>query len=131
MTESVIGQRHDRSALVLYGSQTGNSQDVAEQLGRVAERLHFVTRVSEMDLVEIVCSSLQSPAVQYTCSCTLLTQKITGHPLKTHCCDFRNLDNWARRIPEECEEVLEKSSQKAFAFDISGSRVFHHIRSRG
>lgn len=55
MTESAIGQGHDRSALILYGSETGNSEDVAEQLGRVAERLHFVTRVVEMDLVEIVC----------------------------------------------------------------------------
>jgi sulfite reductase alpha subunit-like flavoprotein len=55
MTENVNGQRHDRSALILYGSETGNSQDVAEELGRMAERLHFVTRVSEMDMVEIVC----------------------------------------------------------------------------
>jgi sulfite reductase alpha subunit-like flavoprotein len=55
MAEGSKGQRHDRSALVLYGSETGNSQDVAEELGRVAERLHFVTRVSEMDLVDIVC----------------------------------------------------------------------------
>jgi sulfite reductase alpha subunit-like flavoprotein len=54
MTEGSRGQRHDRNALILYGSETGNSQDVAEELGRVAERLHFVTRVSEMDLVEIV-----------------------------------------------------------------------------
>ncbi|KAF4638070.1 hypothetical protein G7Y89_g30 [Cudoniella acicularis] len=53
MAEGVRGQRHDRSALILYGSETGNSQDVAEELGRTAERLHFVTRVSEMDLVEI------------------------------------------------------------------------------
>lgn len=55
MTEDVQGQRHDRTALILYGSETGNSQDVADELGRMAERLHFVTRVSEMDAVEIVC----------------------------------------------------------------------------
>lgn len=54
MAEAVQGQQHERSALVLYGSETGNSQDVAEELGRMAERLRFVTRVSEMDLVEIV-----------------------------------------------------------------------------
>ncbi|KAH6677583.1 hypothetical protein B0J14DRAFT_615726 [Halenospora varia] len=53
MAEAIQGQRHERSALILYGSETGNSQDVAEELGRMAERLHFVTRVSEMDLVEI------------------------------------------------------------------------------
>ena len=55
MTDNSQGQRHDRNALILYGSETGNSQDAAEELGRVAERLHFVTRVSEMDHVEIVC----------------------------------------------------------------------------
>jgi sulfite reductase alpha subunit-like flavoprotein len=54
MTDSPKGQRHDRNTLILYGSETGNSQDAAEELGRVTERLHFVTRVSEMDLVEIV-----------------------------------------------------------------------------
>lgn len=57
MAQPPGGQRHDRTALVLYGSETGNSQDVAEELGRVVEKLHFVTRVKEMDLVEIVCPS--------------------------------------------------------------------------
>ena len=58
MTVDVQGQRHNRKALILYGSETGNSQDVAEELGRMAERLHFITRVSEMDLVEIVRRSI-------------------------------------------------------------------------
>jgi sulfite reductase alpha subunit-like flavoprotein len=60
MSQPLGGQGHDRTALVLYGSETGNSQDVAEELGRLVERLHFVTRVSEMDLVEIVGSLLSS-----------------------------------------------------------------------
>ncbi|KAH8802709.1 hypothetical protein F5884DRAFT_480027 [Xylogone sp. PMI_703] len=47
------GQRHDRSALVLYASETGNSQDVAEELGRAVERLHFNAQVSDMDSVEL------------------------------------------------------------------------------
>jgi sulfite reductase alpha subunit-like flavoprotein len=54
MEENREGQRHDRTALVLYGSETGNSHEVAEELGRVAERLHFVTQVCEMDQVTIV-----------------------------------------------------------------------------
>ncbi|KAI9640040.1 NAPDH-dependent diflavin reductase [Ciborinia camelliae] len=53
MSEIINGKQHDRNALILYGSETGNSQDVAEELGRVMERLHFITRVSEMDLVDI------------------------------------------------------------------------------
>lgn len=55
MTANREGQRHDRTAIILYGSETGNSQDAAEQLGRISERLHFATRVVEMDDVEIVC----------------------------------------------------------------------------
>ncbi|PWY70273.1 hypothetical protein BO70DRAFT_389949 [Aspergillus heteromorphus CBS 117.55] len=38
-----------RSALVLYGSETGNSQEVAEELGTLAERLHFRTHVAELN----------------------------------------------------------------------------------
>ncbi|OLN87963.1 NADPH-dependent diflavin oxidoreductase 1 [Colletotrichum chlorophyti] len=38
-----------RSMLILYGSETGNSQDIAEELGRSAQRLHFKTKVDEMN----------------------------------------------------------------------------------
>ncbi|EEA28917.1 NAPDH-dependent diflavin reductase [Talaromyces marneffei ATCC 18224] len=41
-----------RSALILYGSETGNSQEVAEELGRTAERLHFVAHVKECNGVK-------------------------------------------------------------------------------
>ncbi|KAL4801021.1 hypothetical protein BDV19DRAFT_375599 [Aspergillus venezuelensis] len=41
-----------RSALVLYGSETGNAQDVAEEVSAVAERLHFSTQVSELNHVK-------------------------------------------------------------------------------
>ncbi|KAE8362936.1 hypothetical protein BDV27DRAFT_146542 [Aspergillus caelatus] len=41
-----------RSALILYGSETGNAQEVAEELGSLAERLHFMTQVSEMNHVK-------------------------------------------------------------------------------
>ncbi|KAL4936031.1 NADPH-dependent diflavin oxidoreductase 1 [Aspergillus oleicola] len=41
-----------RSVLVLYGSETGNAQDVAEEVGAVAERLHFSTQVSELNHVK-------------------------------------------------------------------------------
>lgn len=44
-----------RSALVLYGSETGNGQDVAEEIGRLTERLRFDTTVVDLDSVELVC----------------------------------------------------------------------------
>ncbi|CBF86443.1 NAPDH-dependent diflavin reductase [Aspergillus nidulans FGSC A4] len=41
-----------RSALVVYGSETGNAQDVAEEVGALAERLHFTTQISELNHVK-------------------------------------------------------------------------------
>lgn len=51
------GQLHARSALILYGSETGNAHDVAEELGRITERLHFGTLVSCLDAFEPVRAS--------------------------------------------------------------------------
>ncbi|KAK4246418.1 hypothetical protein C7999DRAFT_42110 [Corynascus novoguineensis] len=38
-----------RSMAVLYGSETGGAEDIAGELGKTAERLHFQTTVDEMD----------------------------------------------------------------------------------
>jgi sulfite reductase alpha subunit-like flavoprotein len=43
-----------RKALVLYGSETGSAQDVAEELGRMVQRLRFSSQVSEMNAVNLV-----------------------------------------------------------------------------
>jgi sulfite reductase alpha subunit-like flavoprotein len=51
-----VGSR-TRTALVLYGSETGNAQDVAEELGRLCERLRFDTRVAALDSIELVRST--------------------------------------------------------------------------
>ncbi|KAK4625115.1 NADPH-dependent diflavin oxidoreductase 1 [Fulvia fulva] len=42
-----------RTALVLYGSETGNAQDVAEEVGCMAERLRFDTTVLDLDSVQL------------------------------------------------------------------------------
>lgn len=54
----------NRSVLVIYGSETGNSQDLAEDLERLYERLHFDVRAHEMNDVELVSLAQrhQSPA---------------------------------------------------------------------
>ncbi|KLJ10534.1 NADPH reductase tah18 [Blastomyces silverae] len=41
-----------RTAIILYGSETGNSQDIADELGRLAERLHFSAHVCELDAIK-------------------------------------------------------------------------------
>ncbi|KAK3718206.1 NAPDH-dependent diflavin reductase [Vermiconidia calcicola] len=46
-------QGKSRTALILYGSETGNAQDVAEEVGRMAERLRFDTTVLDMDSAQL------------------------------------------------------------------------------
>ncbi|KAI9652173.1 MAG: NAPDH-dependent diflavin reductase [Alyxoria varia] len=42
-----------RTALVAYGSETGNAQELAEELGRVTRRLHFIPRVVNLDSLNV------------------------------------------------------------------------------
>ncbi|XP_072015905.1 NADPH-dependent diflavin oxidoreductase 1-like [Amphiura filiformis] len=42
-----------RNLLVLYGSQTGTAQDVAERIGREAKRRYFTTKVLDLDSYSI------------------------------------------------------------------------------
>ena len=49
---------HVRSALVAYGSETGNAYDYSEELERGLERLHFSTHVSKLN--DIDTASLQN-----------------------------------------------------------------------
>ncbi|KAI6780424.1 NADPH-dependent diflavin oxidoreductase-like protein [Emericellopsis cladophorae] len=58
-----------RSALVLYGSETGNAQDMAEELGRLCARLHFSTDVDELDAVDLN-SLLKHQIVMFVISTT-------------------------------------------------------------
>lgn len=44
----------NRTMIILYGSETGNAEEIAMALGRTAERLHFQTRVDEMDNFKLV-----------------------------------------------------------------------------
>ena len=44
-----------RSMVILYGTETGNSEDIAHELGDMAERLHFRTTVDEMNNFSLVC----------------------------------------------------------------------------
>lgn len=44
----------NRTAAVLYGSETGNAQNVAEELGSLLERLRYDTLVSELNHASLV-----------------------------------------------------------------------------
>ena len=55
--------------LVLYGSQTGTAQDVAERIGREAYRRHIHARVMPMDAYPIA-SLIEETVVVFVCSTT-------------------------------------------------------------
>ncbi|CAK4032434.1 NADPH-dependent diflavin oxidoreductase 1 [Lecanosticta acicola] len=42
-----------RTALILYGSETGNAQDVASEIAHLTERLRFDTTVLDLDSVQL------------------------------------------------------------------------------
>ncbi|KAI1102265.1 riboflavin synthase domain-like protein [Jackrogersella minutella] len=65
----VVAQPEDRRMLVLYGSETGNSQDLAGDLERLAERIHFRTLTCEMNDVELN-ALLQYPLIIFVISTT-------------------------------------------------------------
>ncbi|KAI1632246.1 riboflavin synthase domain-like protein [Biscogniauxia mediterranea] len=62
-------QVDNRQILILYGSETGNSEDTAGDLGRLAERLRFRTLVCEMNDVELS-ALLRYPLVIFVISTT-------------------------------------------------------------
>lgn len=43
-----------RKMLILYGSETGNSEESASDVERMARRLHFQTLLEEMNDVQLV-----------------------------------------------------------------------------
>ncbi|XP_077986666.1 NADPH-dependent diflavin oxidoreductase 1-like [Glandiceps talaboti] len=59
----------DRKVLILYGSQTGTAQDVAERVGREAKRRHFMTKITAMDNYSIA-NLIQEHIVIFVCATT-------------------------------------------------------------
>ncbi|XP_006163374.1 NADPH-dependent diflavin oxidoreductase 1 isoform X7 [Tupaia chinensis] len=55
--------------LVLFGSQTGTAEDVAERLGREARRRHFGCRVLALDAYPVV-DLIKEPLVVFVCATT-------------------------------------------------------------
>ena len=43
-----------RTALVMFGSETGNAQDLAEEIAKILERLRFTVHLSELDATSLV-----------------------------------------------------------------------------
>lgn len=67
ITMTVNSSTLGRSALITYGSETGNAQDCADELSRLTQRLRFVTRVCPLDAVELVCTVQMSASTRRQC----------------------------------------------------------------
>ncbi|KAG8701613.1 NAPDH-dependent diflavin reductase [Ceratobasidium sp. 395] len=59
----------DRTILILYGTETGNSKDAAERIGRTARRHHFLARVIGMDDFPLP-TLIDEPLVIFVCATT-------------------------------------------------------------
>lgn len=109
MTVNSNGEAGLRTALILYGSETGNAQDVAEELGRLVERLHFLTRVSDMNSVDIVWITLVSCSLSVLYLLTSLMHYIV-YSFSICIYYFRHFHNRTRRSTLQCRWVLEEPS---------------------
>jgi len=49
------GADSDRTILILYATETGNAQDVADRIARQCRRIHVKARVLSMDAYPAVC----------------------------------------------------------------------------
>lgn len=59
----------DRKLTILYGSQTGTAQDLAEQIWRESKRFHFTGTVMSMDKYDVRCL-IDEKYVIFVCSTT-------------------------------------------------------------
>lgn len=113
-----------RSALILYGSETGNAQDVAEELGRLTERLHFLTRVSDLNSVEIVRIILN----MYWWWLSYVRCIVCSFPI--HSCPIHHLNNWTRRPTSKCSNFLEKPASPTPAKKLYAWSWIYYVRPR-
>ena len=73
-----MGSLNQRNIVVLFGSQTGTAQEVAERIGREGERLHFNMEVTCMDSFDIR-QLPTTPLVVYVASTTGMYNTQASH----------------------------------------------------
>lgn len=111
-----------RSVLILYGSETGNAQEVAEELGVLTERLHFATHVCELNQSKPVRSVF---TLYYHCDVSVTNSVgITGGSFLLHADHLRHLHYRPGRLTGELEDILEVPSAEEATADIFGWSQF-------
>ncbi|KAH9904122.1 riboflavin synthase domain-like protein [Xylariomycetidae sp. FL2044] len=87
-------QLDERRLLILYGSETGNSEDLAGDVERLAERLRFQTWVYEMNDIDL------SSLVQYPLVIFILSTTGQGELPKNSLSFWKSL--LRKRLPPRC-----------------------------
>ncbi|XP_068104750.1 NADPH-dependent diflavin oxidoreductase 1 [Hyperolius riggenbachi] len=59
----------ERKLLVLFGSQTGTAEDMADRIGREAQRRHFTCKVEALDSYSVA-NLIHEPLVIFVCATT-------------------------------------------------------------
>lgn len=106
-----MAAENPRNLLILYGSQTGSAQDVAERIGREAKRRRYRVRVCSMDSYDKVIISrdirthvvmLKGYTTIYQAMCTSIDAVDKGECLFVRLCHHR-----PRRSTRQYETILE------------------------
>lgn len=114
-----------RTVLVAYGSETGNSQDVADELGGLAERLHFQVHVCELDAVKAVRRMTILPIGDETLIyiAGIIESVLVGN--------IRCLHDGPGGFPRQFEGLLEISTSEKALSNLSSEGKFCTLRIGG
>jgi len=121
------GQSSARTALILYGSESGTAQNIAEEIGRLTERLHFISRVVELNSISIV--SWNNLITKYVRALSLTLLPL-GRAFKILCCYILYLDDRSRRFTKERASLLEEVKEQAIAGTMLIQSALHCLRDR-
>ena len=105
---------------MLYGSETGNAYDVANELGSITERLHFLTRVSDLDSIDIVSSYKMH---EHEDSPERVIESVS--PIFDHIDCY--LYHRARGSTCECSGILEEPAPEAIIFGLLARGRIHNV----
>lgn len=103
-----------RRALVLYGSETGSAQDVAEEMGRIAERLRFDTELAELNAISLVCEfSLHLPdhvltAPRGNCCTTKSSSSPSPPPARANCLQIARLSGRRSAVRASAQDAFSR-----------------------
>lgn len=117
-----------RSVLVLYGSETGHSEEIAREIGDTAERLRLEASVEEMNDVALVSQAylfrVSTPSSGIVLTKQFARTERAKPALSRRLCD---LNNWSGRHARKCRHLLEELATKEIAANLPQPPTVYHI----